>query len=187
MFTSIFPAPRTKPVEIFVEWKQDTYFGEKTYWTKDIGYSEGSAQRKIYSCKVCIKQEEREFPSGSVVETLCFQWRGHEFNSWWRSYMPRGKNKQTIINNLTLHFNELKKREKKKREQTKPKASRRKAIISIRGNRGIPGWVQWLGSHVFTGKNVGSISPWSVSSATQSRLTLWDPMDCSTPDFPVHH
>ena len=26
-----------------------------------------------------------------------------------------------------------------------------------------------------------------VSSATQSRPTLCDPMDCSTPGFPVHH
>ena len=26
-----------------------------------------------------------------------------------------------------------------------------------------------------------------VSSVTQLRLTLCDPMDCSTPDFPVHH
>ena len=25
------------------------------------------------------------------------------------------------------------------------------------------------------------------SSVTQSRPTLWDPMDCSTPGFPVHH
>ena len=25
------------------------------------------------------------------------------------------------------------------------------------------------------------------SSVTQSCLTLWDPMDCSTPGFPVHH
>ena len=27
----------------------------------------------------------------------------------------------------------------------------------------------------------------SVSSVTQSCLTLWDPMDCSTSGFPVHH
>ena len=27
----------------------------------------------------------------------------------------------------------------------------------------------------------------SVSSVTQSRLTLCDPMDYSTPGFPVHH
>ena len=26
-----------------------------------------------------------------------------------------------------------------------------------------------------------------VSSVTKSRLTLCDPMDCSTLDFPVHH
>ena len=25
------------------------------------------------------------------------------------------------------------------------------------------------------------------STVTQSCLTLWDPMDCSTPGFPVHH
>ena len=27
----------------------------------------------------------------------------------------------------------------------------------------------------------------SVSSVSQSCLTLWDPMDCSTPGLPVHH
>ena len=27
----------------------------------------------------------------------------------------------------------------------------------------------------------------SVSSVAQSCLTLWDPMACSTPGFPVHH
>ena len=27
----------------------------------------------------------------------------------------------------------------------------------------------------------------SVSSVTQSCPTLWDPVDCSTPGFPVHH
>ena len=27
----------------------------------------------------------------------------------------------------------------------------------------------------------------SVSSVAQSRVTLWDPVDCSTPGFPVHH
>ena len=27
----------------------------------------------------------------------------------------------------------------------------------------------------------------SVSSVTQSCLTLWDPMNCSTPGLPVHH
>ena len=29
--------------------------------------------------------------------------------------------------------------------------------------------------------------PISVSSVAQSRLTLYDPVDCSTPGFPVHH
>ena len=28
---------------------------------------------------------------------------------------------------------------------------------------------------------------WSVSSVAQSGLTLCDPVDCSTPGFPVHH
>ena len=28
---------------------------------------------------------------------------------------------------------------------------------------------------------------WSVSSVTQPCLTLFNPMDCSTPGFPVHH
>ena len=28
---------------------------------------------------------------------------------------------------------------------------------------------------------------YQFSSVTQSCLTLWDPMDCSTTDFPVHH
>ena len=33
-----------------------------------------------------------------------------------------------------------------------------------------------------------SFSPFSqFSSVAQSCLTLWDPMDCSTPGFPVHH
>ena len=27
----------------------------------------------------------------------------------------------------------------------------------------------------------------SVSSVSQLCLTLWDPMDCSTPGFPIHH
>ena len=30
-------------------------------------------------------------------------------------------------------------------------------------------------------------SPQPFSSVTQSCPTLWDPMDCSTPGFPVHH
>ena len=33
-------------------------------------------------------------------------------------------------------------------------------------------------------KNYHSVQ---FSSVTQSRPTLWDPMDCSTPGFPVHH
>ena len=35
------------------------------------------------------------------------------------------------------------------------------------------------------------LSPWyewvAVSSVTQSCPTIWDPMDCSQPSFPVHH
>ena len=31
------------------------------------------------------------------------------------------------------------------------------------------------------------LSGQSVSSVTQSCLTFWDPMDCNTPGFPVHH
>ena len=33
----------------------------------------------------------------------------------------------------------------------------------------------------------GVVENQSVSSVTQSCLTLCDPMDCSTPGFPVHH
>ena len=32
-----------------------------------------------------------------------------------------------------------------------------------------------------------SSSQIQFSSVTQSCLTLWDPKDCSTPGFPVHH
>ena len=32
-----------------------------------------------------------------------------------------------------------------------------------------------------------SLSCCKVSSIAQSCPTLWDPMDCNTPDFPVHH
>ena len=35
--------------------------------------------------------------------------------------------------------------------------------------------------------NLISMSGLSISSVTQSCLTLCDPMDCSTPGFPVHH
>ena len=36
-------------------------------------------------------------------------------------------------------------------------------------------------------RDEGSYSLQSVSSVTQSCPTLCNPMDCSTPDFPVHH
>ena len=41
----------------------------------------------------------------------------------------------------------------------------------------------WSNSHPYTttGKTV------QFSSVAQSCLTLCDPVDCSTPDFPVHH
>ena len=39
-------------------------------------------------------------------------------------------------------------------------------------------------SHEKTWRHVVNVS---VSSVTQSCLTLCDPMDCSTPGFPVHH
>ena len=35
--------------------------------------------------------------------------------------------------------------------------------------------------------NLTSTSSVQLSSATQSCSTLWDPMNCSTPGFPVHH
>ena len=33
----------------------------------------------------------------------------------------------------------------------------------------------------------GQVSSVQFSSVVQSCLTLCDPMDCSTPDFPIHH
>ena len=36
-------------------------------------------------------------------------------------------------------------------------------------------------------KSLGSSPLWQFSSVTQSSRTLCDPMDCSTPGFPVHH
>ena len=66
------------------------------------------------------------------------------------------------------------------------------------------GWHYWLNGHEFEqtlgdSKGQGSLvcsRPWSYkgldmtsvqfSSVAQSYLTLCDPMDCSTPDFPVH-
>ena len=57
--------------------------------------------------------------------------------------------------------------------------------------------VPWLGLFAFTAKGMGSIpgrgtkilqaTSWSVSLVTQSCPTLCDPMDCSTPGFPVNH
>ena len=37
------------------------------------------------------------------------------------------------------------------------------------------------------GLTLTSVHDYQFSSVTQSCLTLWDPMDCSTPGFPVHH
>ena len=44
--------------------------------------------------------------------------------------------------------------------------------------------VQLSHPYMTTGKNISSFQ---FSSVTQLRLTLWDPMDCSMPGFPVHH
>ena len=43
------------------------------------------------------------------------------------------------------------------------------------------------GSDSFTGKFYETFREVWFSSVTQLSLTLWDPMDCSIPFFPVHH
>ena len=58
------------------------------------------------------------------------------------------------------------------------------------------GWTGWISlqskelSWVFSNNTIlciyGALSV-QFSSVTQSCLTLWDPMDCSMPGFPVHH
>ena len=48
-------------------------------------------------------------------------------------------------------------------------------------NNPIKKWTKDLNRH-FSKEDISSFS-----SAVQSCLTLFDPMDFSTPDFPVHH
>ena len=55
-------------------------------------------------------------------------------------------------------------------------------------------WIKWKFSTMWTISIEGIMVPWlnttkilQFSSVTHSCLTLWDPMDCSTPGFPVHH
>ena len=53
---------------------------------------------------------------------------------------------------------------------------------------GEPGGLPSMGSHR-VGHDWSDAATAAVhfSSVAQSRLTLWDPMDCSRPDLPVHH
>ena len=44
-------------------------------------------------------------------------------------------------------------------------------------------WIPSLSPETITTLLIG----YQFSSVAQSCLTLWDPMDCSTPGFPVHH
>ena len=55
-------------------------------------------------------------------------------------------------------------------------------------------WIKWKFSTMWNISIEGIMVPWlnttkilQFSSVTHSCLTLWDPMDCSTPGFPVHH
>ena len=58
---------------------------------------------------------------------------------------------------------------------------------------GRPGMLQSMGSQRARHSEMRSqVSLWSISSVqfssvAQSCLTLWDPVDCSMPGFPVHH
>ena len=49
-----------------------------------------------------------------------------------------------------------------------------------------PGGLQSSGSQRAGHEWATSLSHLQFSSVAQSYLTLWDPMDCSTPGFPVH-
>ena len=40
---------------------------------------------------------------------------------------------------------------------------------------------------IFIQHSVGGPQSVQISSVTQTCLTLWDPIDCSTTDLPVHH
>ena len=44
-----------------------------------------------------------------------------------------------------------------------------------------------LSSHVFPSMKLNVLINSSVSLVSQLCLTLWNPMDCSTPGFPIHH
>ena len=50
---------------------------------------------------------------------------------------------------------------------------------------GEEGVVEYL--HMFPSDLFGIVCSWQFSSVAQSCPTLCDPMDCSTPGFPVHH
>lgn len=50
---------------------QNTYFGEKHTEQKTLAIVKAVLRGNFIVLKGCIKQEEREFPGGSVVETLC--------------------------------------------------------------------------------------------------------------------
>ena len=45
-------------------------------------------------------------------------------------------------------------------------------------------WINWIDFQTLTYPNLSDMNSASVA---QSCVTLWDPMDCSTPDFPVLH
>ena len=57
------------------------------------------------------------------------------------------------------------------------------------GQRRLVHWSPWVHNELdlATEQHFSSGEGVSVSSAAQSCLTLCDPMDCSTPGFPVHH
>ena len=57
------------------------------------------------------------------------------------------------------------------------------------GQRRLVHWSPWVHNELdlATEQHFSSGEGVSVSSASQSCLTLCDPMDCSTPGFPVHH
>ena len=48
-------------------------------------------------------------------------------------------------------------------------------------------WKEWEGIKMFQRKSMFQFSSVHFSSVAQSCLTLWDPMNCSTPGLPVHH
>ena len=48
-------------------------------------------------------------------------------------------------------------------------------------------WSLEIKRHLLLGRKAMTYLVSSVSSVAQSCLTLWDPMNCSTPGLPVHH